>query len=119
MASLRKILVVDDERDFCKLILMMFEREPYQIECAFNLREAAQIIQKEAPEVILLDNNLPDGTGLDFVIKSREIFEHSRVILITADTSFQVKQKAIDAGVQYLAKPFELKKIREFVKSGV
>jgi DNA-binding response OmpR family regulator len=112
----KKLLVVDDEQDFCKLVVLMLHQEPYQVKCAFSLREASEKLEKEHPAILLLDNNLPDGSGLDFLIRSRDQINDCQVILITADPSEQLRQKAMDAGVLFLQKPFGLKKIREMIK---
>jgi|SRR5450631_2234955 DNA-binding response OmpR family regulator len=116
MTILKKILIIDDERDFCKLIVMMLEREHYHVYCAFTLKEAAQLLDMEHPEIVLLDQNLPDGTGLDFLINSHETFDDAHVIFITADPSRHLQQKVLDAGVQFLAKPFELREIRDMIR---
>ncbi len=113
----KRILVVDDERDFCKLMVMMLEREPYLVDCAFNLREAALSLTRNHHEIVLLDNNLPDGTGLHFAIKSKEAFAKCHVILITADASPSVIEEAVRAGIDFLPKPFGLKKLREMIKT--
>jgi DNA-binding response OmpR family regulator len=117
MGNQKKILIVDDERDFCKLVLLMFEHEPFHIECANNLKEAADQLKREHPDIVLLDNNLPDGVGLEFLVQGKAEFADSKIILITADASPEMKQRALDVGVHYLAKPFSLKRIREIVCS--
>ncbi len=116
MSDQREILIVDDERDFCRLMMLMLQREPFQVKCAYNLKEASDVLNKEHPAIILLDHNLPDGTGLDFVMQRKEDIKESAIILITADTSPEMLQRAKDAGVHFLAKPFGLKKIRDIIK---
>jgi DNA-binding NtrC family response regulator len=116
MSDQREILIVDDERDFCRLMILMLQREPFLVRCAYSLKEASEVLNKEHPAIILLDHNLPDGTGLDFVMQRKAVIKESAVILITADTSPEMVQRAKDAGIQYLAKPFGLKKIRDIIK---
>lgn len=116
MSHQREILIVDDERDFCRLMMLMLQREPFQVKCAYNLKEASELLNKEHPAIILLDHNLPDGTGLDFVIQRKADIMESVVVLITADTSPEMVQRAKDVGVHFLAKPFGLKKIRDIIK---
>ena len=116
MALQKKLLVVDDETDFCKLIVLMLQKEPIKVECAFTLKDAAQKLEADHPAILLLDNNLPDGTGIDFLIRSKTDLPVDHVILITADPSEQLKQKAANAGVLFLSKPFGVEKIREMIK---
>jgi DNA-binding response OmpR family regulator len=116
MPMQKKLLVVDDEEDFCKLMVLMLQQEPLDIQCAFTLKDAAQKLEEDHPAILLLDNNLPDGKGIDFLIHSKKEIPVDHVILISADPSEQLKQKALDAGVLFLEKPFGLNKIREMIK---
>ena len=115
MSYPKKILIIDDERDFCDLIVMMLQREPFHVDCAYSISEASQFLKKDHPAIVLLDYNLPDGSGLDFFKHSKADFDDAKIILISADPSPDMKQRAQDAGIQYLAKPFGLKKIRDMI----
>jgi len=116
MALQKKLLVVDDEEDFCRLIVLMLQQDAFKVECAFTLKDAAQKLEEDHPAILLLDNNLPDGTGIDFLVRSKTKLPVGHVILITADSSEQLKQRARDAGVLFLSKPFGLTRIREMIK---
>jgi DNA-binding response OmpR family regulator len=112
----RKILIVDDEHDFCDLIILMLQREPYHIDCAYTLKEASGFLKKETPDVVLLDHNLPDGTGLEFFKKRKGAFHDTKVILMSADPSAETKRQAEDVGIQFLEKPFGIRKIRDAIQ---
>jgi DNA-binding response OmpR family regulator len=116
MPMQKKLLVVDDEEDFCKLMVLMLEQEPLEIECAFTLKDAAQKLEADHPAILMLDNNLPDGKGIDFLIHSKKELPIDHVILISADPSEDLKKRALDAGVLFLEKPFGLSTIREMIK---
>jgi two-component system response regulator AtoC len=117
MQQQKKILIIDDELDFCALVILMLQQEPFHIDCAHNLFEASRFLSKEHPEIILLDHNLPDGTGLDYFNKHRKDFDEAKIVLITADPSLELKLRAEEAGIEFAAKPFGLKKIREIIRS--
>jgi two-component system, NtrC family, response regulator AtoC len=117
MQQQKKILIIDDELDFCALVILMLQQEPFHIDCAHNLFEASRFLSKEHPEIILLDHNLPDGTGLDYFNKHRKDFDEAKIVLITADPSLELKSRAEEAGIEFAAKPFGLKKIREIIRS--
>jgi DNA-binding response OmpR family regulator len=117
MSHQRKMLIIDDERDFCALVALMMQREPYQIYYAYTLFEASQFLSKEHPEIVLLDHNLPDGTGLDYFNQHRIDFAQAKIVLMTADPSPEMRNRAKEAGIDFLAKPFGLSKIREMIKS--
>jgi DNA-binding NtrC family response regulator len=112
----KKVLVIDDERDFCELIKNILARENFLVDCAFSLEEAKEKLSQH-PEVILLDNNLPDGSGLDYLQMHPVDFMNSSVILITADPTDSIKEKAEREGtVAFISKPFTIKTIRDMVR---
>jgi DNA-binding NtrC family response regulator len=59
----KKILVIDDERDFQILMQSFFTANGHQVFVAGTLKEGLAILDKNHPDVIFLDNNLPDGLG--------------------------------------------------------
>jgi DNA-binding NtrC family response regulator len=112
----KKILVIDDERDFCELIKNIFLRENFVIDCAFTLEEAEEKL-RENPQIVFLDNNLPDGSGLDYLQMHPVPFMNSSVIFITADPTEFIKEKAAREGtVAFLSKPFSVQTIRDMVR---
>ncbi len=113
----KKMLIIDDELDFCALVVMMLQQESFHIYCAHTLFEASKFLSKEHPEIVLLDHNLPDGTGLDYFNKHRTDFDEAKIVLMTADPSPDLKSRAEAAGMEFAAKPFGLKKIREIIRS--
>ena len=112
----KKILVIDDEKDFCELIKNILLKENFLVECAFSLEEAEGKL-REHPQIVLLDNNLPDGSGLDFLQMHPVPFMNSSVIVITADPTESVKEKAEREGtIAFLSKPFSVQTIRDMVR---
>jgi len=67
MKQKRKVLIIDDEVDFCFLLKTYLTKKNYEILLANTLDEGMQILQSEAPDIVFLDNNLPDGLGWDKV----------------------------------------------------
>jgi DNA-binding NtrC family response regulator len=112
----KKILVIDDEKDFCELIKNILLRENFSVDCAFTLEEAEEKL-RENPQIVLLDNNLPDGSGLDYLQMHPVPFMHSSVIVITADPTESVREKAAREGtVAFISKPFSVQAIRDMVR---
>lgn len=113
---MKKILVIDDEKDFCELLKNILMRENFEVDCAFTLEEAEGKL-KDHPQIVLLDNNLPDGSGLDYLQMHPVPFMNSSVIVITADPAESIKEKAAREGtVAFLSKPFSVQTIRDMVK---
>jgi DNA-binding response OmpR family regulator len=73
MVSSKKVLIIDDEVDFCFLLKTYLSKKNYKICLANTLNQGMQLLQSEKPDIIFLDNNLPDGFGwdkIDFITSS-------------------------------------------------
>lgn len=102
-----KILIVEDEKPISDLIKMSLLGEGYQCTCAYDGQAAADIIENEMFDLILLDIMLPkiDGYELLEYIKLYQM----PVIFITAKTDVNDKVKGLKAGAEdYISKPFEI-----------
>ncbi len=116
MHATTSLLIIDDEQDFCELVLSILRRDSFLIECAYTIREALKLLTARKPDFILLDNNLPDGKGIVFLQEHNSLFTKSRVIMMTADASDYLRQTALECGVhEFLIKPFSITKLRELI----
>lgn len=102
-----RILAVDDEKPIAELLRLTLHRAGYHCECAFDGIEAANLIEKEAFDLILLDIMLP---GLD----GFELMEYIRttgtpVIFLTAKNAINDRVKGLRMGAEdYMVKPFDV-----------
>ncbi|WP_017415292.1 response regulator transcription factor [Clostridium tunisiense] len=104
---MNKILIVEDEKAISNLIKINLSDAGYFCTCAYDGAEAADILEKESFDLILLDIMLPkiDGYELMEYIKFLEI----PVIFLTAKSTVQDKVKGLRLGAEdYLTKPFEI-----------
>lgn len=93
-----KILIVDDETDFCMIMKSYFIKKGYDVSLAFTLQEGLTVVKEFRPDILFLDNNLPDGQGWDAMNEIVEIIPQIRVYLISAhrnNFSFSVSSKNI------------------------
>lgn len=63
------ILIVDDDRAMTELLHGLLTKEGYQVEVVHSLADAAASIAAAEPDVVLLDIQMPDGSGLDLCLK--------------------------------------------------
>ena len=63
MPNKKKVLLVDDDEDFGKLMKKLLKNENVEFLVARTLTEGMMILEKEHPEYVFLDNMLPDGAG--------------------------------------------------------
>jgi DNA-binding response OmpR family regulator len=116
MKKSQKILIIDDEKDLCELVQLIFKDEDFKIHYAVSLKEGKKEWLNHSPPIVLLDQNLPDGTGLELIESDPSLLQNSKVIMITADTKPETKERARAAGTEYfIQKPFSLKLIRELI----
>ncbi|MET0391700.1 MAG: response regulator, partial [Chitinophagaceae bacterium] len=56
-----RILIVDDEIDYCMIMKSFFRGKGYEVLLAFTLKEGLEQLESARPDILFLDNNLPDG----------------------------------------------------------
>lgn len=59
----KKILIIDDEIDLCVLMKNYLVRKDFEVYYAHSLKDGMRLMQEVEPDILFLDNNLPDGTG--------------------------------------------------------
>ena len=112
-----KILIIDDEKDLCELVKLIIKEPKFIIDCASTLKEGKNKWLAQVPEVVILDQNLPDGLGLEMIENDLTLLSETKVIMVTADTQQKTKAGAMAIGIDYfIQKPFSLKLIRELVQ---
>ncbi|MCX5665459.1 MAG: response regulator [Candidatus Omnitrophica bacterium] len=114
----KKILVIDDEPDVLKIIMLRLERAGYEVVGGMDGREAMDLARHLLPDLIILDVYLPDMNGDDVarVIKNNDKLKHIPIILVSA-TTVSVAERAKDCGAEgCLGKPFEPEELLGLVK---
>ena len=116
MKKKKSVLIIDDESDLCALIKLVFMRENFAVDCALNLAEATAKLPAH-PDIILLDNNLPDGLGLEYYRNNTGSFDDSYIIMMTADANPGIQSQAKKDGIDdFIQKPFSMLEIREMAR---
>ena len=106
-----KILIVDDDVDLSAIIRDMLENYGYTVSIAEDCGRAFAMLTDHSYELILLDINLPDGTGFEVCEELREVSEVP-VIFASARSGEDDKIRGLDMGADdYLAKPYSLKEL--------
>lgn len=117
-----KILIVDDDPNILLSLEFLLSKNNYQVFIARNGMEALASIEKDIPDVVLLDIMMPDLDGYlvcEFIRKN-EAYKHAKVIFISARSKESDIEKGYEMGADlYIVKPFStrslLEKITEFV----
>ena len=101
----KKVLVVEDEGEIGLLLNMILNEKDFELDYVSNLLSADEYLQKEEPSVIILDNKLPDGFGIDFISYIKKKYSDIKIIMISGFAS--AKDVALANGADmFFEKPF-------------
>lgn len=104
------ILIVDDDRAMTELLHGLLTKEGYQVEVVHSLADAAASIAAAEPDVVLLDIQMPDGSGLDLCLKLHSdprTVDLPILLLSAIDHGAQFVAHGLDlGGYDFLPKPF-------------
>ena len=116
-AKAKKVLIVEDEGDMCLLLNILLDSEEMKLDHVQSLLAADEYLQKEQPSVIILDNKLPDGFGIDFISYLKKKYPSIKIIMISGfDAS--AKDVAMENGADvFLEKPFTRAQLYESIKA--
>jgi two-component system OmpR family response regulator len=85
MAPLKKkVLIIDDEVDLCLLLKTYLNRRNYEVYYSHTLKEGMNQFKQVIPDILFLDNNLPDGVGWEHAAGLIEQYPDLQVHLISA-----------------------------------
>lgn len=110
-----KVLIVDDEDVVLKVLEELLKGEGYEVITAKSGGEGFEVYRTKRPDIVLLDKNLPDISGLEIAKRIKENAPYSIIIMITAYPSIESAKEAMKIGVfSYITKPFE--KVDDIIK---
>ncbi len=114
---MRKILMIDDDKDLSMITQDMLEDYGYEVALAGSGEEAFELLKKQKADLIILDINLPDETGFQ-VCKELRSISNVPIIFCSARTSEDDKVMGLDiGGDDYLPKPYSLRELLSRVNS--
>lgn len=103
-----KVLVVDDEAQFARALATNLRGAGYEVETAATAEQALAAAMREAPDAVILDLRLPDGSGRD-VTRELRTWSEAPVIVVSAVGDEEEQIAALDAGADdYVTKPFPI-----------
>lgn len=103
-----KILIIEDDSDLREGLAFALELEGYETAQARTLRDARALLEETPWDLLLLDCNLPDGSGFDLVAELHGVCA-TPVFMLTARNTEMDEVKALELGVaDYMSKPFSL-----------
>jgi len=109
-----KLLVVDDEIDICDFVKNFFKERNFEVIMAHNGKEALSVIEREDPDIILMDMKMPVMDGIETL---KELAgKGKKIIMVTAIEDEEKAEEAKSCGaVEYITKPLMLEQLERTV----
>lgn len=111
-----KMLIVDDEEGICKFLKKIFENVGFKVSATTSAYGSLSLIDKERPQIVLLDIIMPDVSGLEVLKRIKENDKSIKVIMLTVAGGKETKEKAAQLGADYfIRKPFSENFLKEVI----
>jgi two-component system, OmpR family, response regulator len=102
----KQILIIEDNGDMCLLLNIMLKDNDVELEHVKTLGEAKTFLEANKPSLILLDNKLPDGLGIDFINYIKTNYPSVKIMMISGFAQ-AAKDIALNNGADlFIEKPF-------------
>lgn len=112
----KKVLIVEDEGEIGLVLNMVLAEKNIQLDYVGSLLAAEEYLQKQQPAVILLDNKLPDGFGVDYISYIRKNYPSIKIIMISGMPT--ARDVALANGAEmFFEKPFALDEFEKALNS--
>ncbi|WP_166245076.1 response regulator transcription factor [Paenibacillus turpanensis] len=116
---MQTLLIVEDDETLAFGLQFSLQREGWSTVLAPTLAEARAILQTTAPDLILLDNQLPDGSGFDFCKEVRKS-SHIPILFLTASDEEVHIVFGLEIGADdYITKPFRLQELISRIRAAL
>ncbi len=114
------IMVVEDDRDIREMVCQSLAQNDFRTQACRDLGEAKQSLAKTAPDCLVIDWMLPDGSGIDLVrwIRRQDAYRQIPVLMLTARSTESDMVTGLDSGADdYLTKPMSLRELNARVRA--
>ncbi len=115
----KKILIVDDERDIVKALMIRLQSNGYNVVAAFDGAQGIFMANKEVPDLVILDIRMPaeDGFGVAEKLKQSDRTDQIPIIFLTGSPERNAEERAMGLGARfYIKKPYDPEELLDAVK---
>src|SRR5687768_13965785 len=116
-----RILIVDDESSLRTALFRVLDRKSFQVVTAHRIQEAKSLVQGTQPlDLAIVDLNLPDGDGIEFMEELKAQFPNCEVLILTGHGTIESAIRATQKGAfHFLTKPFNLEELISIVEKAL
>jgi DNA-binding NtrC family response regulator len=106
------VIVIDDDEDTVRLFTeFLEERGVNVIGNGFNGTTAVKLFKETNPDVVLIDLNMPNGSGYYAIKKIQEINPKARIVAVSADSNYTTEDKLEKLNIPLIQKPFKMDQV--------
>src|SRR5678816_3221070 len=110
----KRQLVVEDQGETCLLLDLILSDRKFELAYVSNLLDADEYLSRNKPTMILLDNKLPDGFGVDFISYVKKKYPKIKIIMISGFST--ARDIAMENGADaFLEKPFSMDNVNDTI----
>jgi len=111
-----KVMLVDDEEEFVTTLSERIQMRDFSSSVAFTGEQALQIVNDQAPDVMILDLKMPGIDGMEVLRRVKKAYPKVQVIILTGHGSEKDKKEALSLGAfGYLQKPVQINELVEHI----
>ena len=115
----KKILIVDDERDIVKALMIRLQSNGYDVIAAFDGAQGLFMANKEIPDLVILDIRMPAGDGFSVggILRQSDRTHRIPIIFLTGSPETNAEERAMGLGARfYIKKPYDPEELLDAVK---
>jgi DNA-binding response OmpR family regulator len=119
MTQKKKILIVEDERDIVKALMIRLQTSGYEVVSAFDGAQGVFMAHKEKPDLIILDIRMPSGDGFSVAEQLGKSVDtlNIPIIFLTGSPEMNSEQRAQELGARFfIKKPYDPEELLDAVK---
>ncbi len=114
----KSVIVIDDDEDTVRLFTEFLEENDIKvIGNGFDGVSAVKLFKDKKPDVVLIDLNMPNGSGFYAIKKIQEIEPKAKIIAVSADGSYTTEEKLEKLEIPLIQKPFKMDQVISIIKN--
>ena len=118
---IKRLLIIDDDKQIASLLAKILSRNNYSVDCAFDTKKADELLAVNHYDLIILDVLMPGEKGTEYILRKKKEFADIPVIMLSALGDVDDEVTGLVSGADdYMTKPFEpsvlLVKIDKFIR---
>jgi two-component system OmpR family response regulator len=111
----KKVVIIDDEEDLCHLMKTYLSDLNYDVFLAYTLGSGLNLMSEVSPDIVFIDNNLPDGLGWEKMNFLMENYPNCKINLISAYRTKATDEIPQNKSIQIIEKPLRLNILKDYL----